>query len=849
MNIVTRGWFVALSFSVALGCSPAGGGGSGSGGKSSAGGSNGSGGAAPTGSGGTSGGSGGAPVGSGGGPASGGSSGTATGGVVGTATGGSAPGGAGGAGRGGTTGGGGAGTATGGSTPMGGADGYAKPATPPANEDGSELWLRYRQVSLPSRLAEYQAALTHVVKAGASATLQAAQAELVKGLGGLLGTTVTVADAPTGNGAVILGTPDSSALVKGSALASKLASAGTEGYVVEAADVGGKPAIVVAGNTDVGVLRGAFALLRHLQCHRTVQSLALSGAPKIKRRVLNHWDNMDGSVERGYAGKSLWAWGSLPATISQRYKDYARANASLGINGAVLNNVNSNAQILNATNLDKVAALATAFRPYGIAVYLSARFSAPIEIGGLTTADPTAANVKQWWVTKVNEIYTKIPDFGGFLVKANSEGQPGPQNYMRTHADGAKMLSDALGSHGGVVLWRAFVYSDNGMDRIRQAYDEFKPLDGTFGANALVQVKNGPLDFQPREPFSPLFGAMPSTPLALELQVTKEYLGEDTHLAYLGTLFEEVLKSDTYGKGAGSTVARVIDGTTHGYTNTAISGVANVGSDTNWTGSHFNQANWYAFGRMASDPDLSAMTVADEWVRQTFTNDPAVVTPVTTMMMGSRQALVNYMTPLGLAHIMGTDHHYGPSPWVNNLATANWNPFYYHKADATGIGFDRTSAGSNAVAQYAATVRDKFASKSSVPEDFLLFFQRMGWDDKVASSGRSVWDELVYRYSAGVDAVATMRDAWKMADGRIDAKRFKDVTDFLQIQHYEARWWRDACLTYFASVNKKTVPTGYAAPAHDLAYYKDLAGKCPADPTKPRCSDVYTGTPSPAILK
>jgi alpha-glucuronidase len=791
--------------------------------------------------------------GSGGSQAAGGSGGPA--GVAGTS---GSPGGAGGlggspagaggssAGRGGVTGG---TPGTGGAISTGGSESYPVPAQPPADEDGSELWLRYKKVALPSRLAEYQAALTHVVKAISSETLQAAQAEVVKGFGGLLGATIAAADAPTGDGAVVLGTPTSSTLVSGLSLGSRLTAVGSEGYLVEATTVAGKKAIVVAGNSDVGVLRGAFALLRHLQMHRTVAGLSLSGAPKIKRRILNHWDNLDGTVERGYAGRSLWAWSSLPATISQRYKDYARANASIGINGAVLTNVNANAQVLTSQYLDKVAALASVFRVYGIAVYLTARFSAPSEIGGLSTNDPASSAVQQWWKDKVTEIYTKIPDFGGFLVKANSEGQPGPQTYNRTHADGAKMLSDALAGKGGVVLWRAFVYSDGGTDRIRQAYDEFKPLDGKFGANALVQVKNGPLDFQPREPFSPLFGAMPSTPLALELQITKEYLGEDTHLAYLGPLYEEVLKSDTYAKGAGSTVARVVDGTVHGYTNTAISGVANIGTDANWTGSHFNQANWYVYGRMAWDPDVTAQAVADEWVRQTFTNDPAVVDPVVTMMMGSRQTLVNYMTPLGLAHIMGTDDHYGPAPWVSTLSTANWNPVYYHKADATGIGFDRTATGSNAVSQYAATVRDKLASKTSIPDDLLLFFQRVGWDDKLASSGRTVWEEMVHRYSLGVDGVQTMRDAWMAAQGRIDAKRFKDVADFLQIQHYEARWWRDACLLYFASLNKKAIPSGYATPGHDLTFFKGLESSCPSDVTKPRCSSVYSGTPSPAITK
>jgi len=818
------------------------------------------------GSGGTSAGSGGASAGSGGSPGSGGansgSGGRAggSGGATGTASGGStASGGITGSGGRSDGGGGGAGTPSGGAGGMapgsGGASStggsgdvaWPKPAQPPADEDGSQLWLRYPKIALASKLAEYQAALTHVVNAGTSDTLQLAQAEVVKGLSGLLGQTIPTADAPTGDGAVVLGTPDSSSLVKGLAIAG-LTSAGKEGYVIQSAVVGGKQGFVIAGNTDVGVLHGAFAFLRHLQCFRPLQGLAITAAPKVQRRLLNHWDNMDGTVERGYAGKSLWSWGSLPGTIGQRYKDYARANASLGINGAVLNNVNSDAQILTSANLDKVAALATAFRPYGIAVYLSARFDAPIEIGNLKTADPLDSGVQKWWSDKVSEIYMKIPDFGGFLVKANAEGQPGPQDYNRTHADGAKVLGDPLAAHGGIVLWRAFVYNDTG-DRIRQAYDEFHPLDGKFVANALVQVKNGPLDFQPREPFSALFGAMNTTPVALEVEITKEYLGEDTHLAYLGPLWEEVLKSDTYAKGQGSLVARVIDGSLLSYKVTAMSGVANIGTDTNWTGSHFNQANWYAFGRLAWDPDAKAQDLADEWIRQTFTNDPAVVAPVTTMMMSSRQNLVNYMTPLGLAHQMGTDHHYGPSPWVSNLSMADWNPAYYNKADASGIGFDRTAKGSNAVAQYSSTVASTFSSLSTIPDDFLLFFQHVGWDDKLKSSGRSIWEELVYRYSAGVDAVQPMRDAWTSVQGRIDAKRFNDVQSFLQIQHYEARWWRDACLQYFASVSKHSIPSGYAAPAHDLSWYMSEAGKCPADATKPRCPDVYTGNPSPAITK
>jgi alpha-glucuronidase len=716
------------------------------------------------------------------------------------------------------------------------------------DEDGSSLWLRYPQVPIPGRLAEYAAAFSQVVSAADSPSVNAAEAELVQGLSGLTGKAIKLETSVTGPGAVVIGIA-TSPLIKDLPLAARLATLGPEGYLVESAQSGGQPVTVVAANTEVGVLYGAFALLRHLQRHNSLASLALSGSPKLKNRILNHWDNLDGSVERGYAGKSIWSWSTLPGSASTAtIKNYARANASLGINGTVLTNVNSNAQFLTAAYLSKVKALADVLRPYGIKVYLTARFSAPVEIGSLSTADPLDAGVKKWWTDKADEIYAQIPDFGGFLIKANSEGQPGPQDYSRTHADGANMFAAALKSRG-IVLWRAFVYSNTSPpDRIKQAYEEFKPLDGKFSAGVLVQVKNGPLDFQPREPFHPLFGAMPQTPLALELQVTKEYLGEDTHLAYLGPLYEEVLKADTKVKSAGASVARVIDGTLHQYAVTAISGVANIGNDTNWTGSHMNQANWYVFGRMAWDPDISAEAVADEWVRQTFSNDPIVVTPVVKLMMGSHQALVSYMTPLGLAHIMGSDHHYGPAPWVNDLSRVEWNPVYYHKADAQGLGFDRTTQGSNAVGQYSAAVGQTLGSRDTVPDDLLLFFHHVGWQEKLAVSNRTLWEELVYRYSRGVDDVGLMRDAWKTVQGRVDAKRFDDVSKFLQTQHYEARWWRDACLSYFGSISKQAIPAGYAMPAKTLAEYQGLKSQCPTDVTKPRCTPVYSGNPSPAIL-
>jgi alpha-glucuronidase len=721
---------------------------------------------------------------------------------------------------------------------------YPMPVTAP-DETGADLWLRYPKVPIPGRLGEYQAAFTHVVSSATGASTKAATDELVQGLSGLTGTNVALAATVQGAGAVVVGTPTTSTLIAGLPLASELPALGTDGFLVRMADLSGQKVVAVAANTEVGALYGSFALLRYLGTHSALAGLSLSDAPKIQHRLLNHWDNLDGSVERGYAGASLWNWDKLPGTLSPRYKAYARANASIGINGTVLTNVNADKAFLTATYIAKVKALADVFRPYGIKVYLSARFSAPVELDGLSTADPTNATVLKWWADKANEIYTAIPDFGGFLVKANSEGQPGPQTYNRTHADGANCLAKAVKPHGGIVIWRAFVYSSGETDRIKQAYEEFHPLDGKFDDNVLVQVKNGPLDFQPREPFSPLFGAMPGTPLSLEVQITKEYLGEDTHLAYLGPLYEEILKADTQVSGVGSTVARVIDGTLQKHTLTAISGVANIGLDTNWTGSHFNQANWYVYGRMAWNPDISAEAVAQEWVRQTFSNDPAFVTPVVSMMMGSRQALVNYMEPLGLAHMMGTDHHYGPAPWVSNLSQAEWNPVYYHKADANGLGFDRTSTGSDAVSQYSSAVAQTFAARGAISNDFLLFFHHVGWSDKL-DSGKTLWEELVRRYSLGVDDVGRMREAWAVAQGRIDSKRLTEITDFLQIQHYEARWWRDACLSYFATFSKQAIPAGYAPTANPLSFYQGL--DCPSDVTKPRCKQVYTGTPSPAIL-
>jgi alpha-glucuronidase len=680
-----------------------------------------------------------------------------------------------------------------------------------AAEDGYDLWLRYRPVEQP--LADrYRAALTQLVTGSASPALQVARAELQRGLQGLLGITLAAAGNVSQDGAVVIGTPRSLPLL--AALKLSLPPPGSQGYAIRSATIGGHTTLVVAAEDDVGVLYGVFHLLRLVQTRQPLDGVGLREAPAIHLRVLDHWDNLDRSIERGYSGQSIWDWHKLPDYLDPRYTDYARANASLGINATVLTNVNSDAISLRTDYLEKAAALAGVLRPYGIRVLLTARFAAPIEIGGLLTADPAEPAVKQWWQAKAAEIYRLIPDFGGFLVKANSEGEPGPQDYGRSHADGANMLADALAPFGGVVMWRAFVYSNEQPDdRAKQAYSEFKPLDGKFRDNVLLQVKNGAIDFQPREPFHPLFGAMPRTPLVLEVQITKEYLGFATHLAYLGTMYQEVLRADTYARGPGSTVAKVISG---------MAGVANVGTDRNWSGSHFDQANWYAFGRLAWNPASSAEDIARDWVRMTFTNDATFVTRVVDMMMKSRQAVVDYMTPLGLHHLMAEGHHYGPQPWFDGGKRADWRPVYFHRADADGIGFDRSASGSNAVAQYAAPVAAEFGDLRRVPEDYLLWFHHVPWSYRMRS-GRTLWDELVYRYTHGVDVVRELRKAWDEVGPLVDTERRDQVAAFLRIQEKEAKWWRDACVAYFQSFSQRPIPPGLPAPEHPLDYYKALS--------------------------
>jgi len=578
----------------------------------------------------------------------------------------------------------------------------------------------------------------------------------------------------------------------------------------------------VMAKTEIGAMYGTYALQRLERTGKADGELDIREEPSYERRILNHWDNLDNTVERGYAGWSIWHWGE-PVPV-ELIKEYARLNASVGINGSVLNNVNATPEMLRRDYLERVAEIADIMRPYGIRVYLSVNFSSPAQLGGLLDSDPLRPEVQKWWADKVAEIYGLIPDFGGFLVKANSEGLPGPQDFGRTHADGANMLADALKPFDGIVMWRAFVYSPKSSDRACQAYDEFAPLDGQFRDNVLIQIKNGPVDFQPREPFSPLFGHMPNTQMMAEFQITQEYLGFSNHLVYLIPLFKECLDSDTYCKGEGSTIADITTGKLYPdvYNTTAIAGVANIGRDENWCGHHFAQSSWYGFGRMAWDVTLTAEEIAQEWLEQTFTSDPDFVEPVLDMMMTSRESAVDYMMPLGFHHIFAWTHHYGPEPWCDIPgARADWLPKYYHKADAEGVGFDRTRAGSGNVDQYHEPLASLYNSIETCPEELLLWFHHAPWTHKM-SSGRTLWDEICHRYDRGVKKVREYQAIWEQAKPYVDAERWEAVRAKLEIQESDARWWRDACVQYFAEFSGMPVPADVEQPERPLEELKKI---------------------------
>lgn len=687
-------------------------------------------------------------------------------------------------------------------------------------ENGYQLWLRYNKINNTALYNRYRSSVTQIVFPGKSATLNLAHQEILSGLKGLLGVQLPEKQTVTSNGALLIGTSASFKTSDFLPVKEALTQVGKEGYVIRTLKVNGKSATIIAANTDIGVLYGVFHFLKLLQTQQEIQSLSITEFPRIQLRLLNHWDNLDGSVERGYAGKSLWNWAKLPE-IDKRYLDYARANASIGINGTVLTNVNANARILTKEYLVKVTALANAFRPYGIKVFLTARFSAPIEIGGLKTADPLDPAVRKWWKDKTDEIYQSIPDFGGFLVKANSEGQPGPQNYGRNHVDGANMFAEALAPHKGIVMWRAFVYDENVPDdRTKQAYNEFKPLDGQFKSNVIVQIKNGPLDFQPREPFSPLFGAMPKTTEMMEFQITKEYLGFSTNLVFLAPLFKECLDADTYSKGKGSTVEKIVEGKLENHSISGIAGVANIGNDTNWCGNTFAQSNWYAYGKLAWNPEITSEKIADEWIRMTFNNDQSFINPIKKIMLESREVAVNYMTPLGLHHQMSRNIHYGPGPWVTG-GRADQTSIYYNKADSIGIGFNRTSTGSKAVDQYFSPLKNEFENIKTTPDTYLLWFHHVPWNYRM-TSGKTLWDELIIHYYTGVVSVREMQKTWDKMEAKVDSERFQEEKHALTIQEEDARCWKDACLLYYQTFSHLPIPEKYEKPAHDLAYYQQL---------------------------
>ena len=570
----------------------------------------------------------------------------------------------------------------------------------------------------------------------------------------------------------------------------------------------------ITASNPIGLLYGAYELIRlqNTDAYNTgsgnqqnfSKAIDETEKPQVGLRILNHWDNLDGSIERGYAGKSIFKWeeiklgkngkgGSISKSLHDRLITYARANASLGINGSVLNNVNASPKMMTAEYINKVKIIANILRPYGIRVYLSINFASPMALGYTKTADPLDKKVQQWWKKKAKEIYATIPDFGGFLVKANSEGQPGPGDYHRTHADGANMLADAVKPYGGIIMWRSFVYGANhkGEDRVKQAVSEFKGMDGKFRDNVILQSKNGPLDFQPREPYAPIFDNIKQTPQIAELQITQEYLGQSKHLTYLAPMWKEFFDFVNPNKLVG------------------ISGVANIGDDANWCGHPFSQANWYAFGRLAWNPSLTAEEIAHEWLVQTYENqDERFTKPVEMMMMTSREACVNYMMPLGLHHIFKFDHHYGPEPdgFIASYPL-EWCPVYYHKADAQGVGFDRSSKGTDAVGQYPEPYRSMYDNIATCPEEYLLWFHHVPWTYKM-KSGSTLWQELCMKYNMGVAMVEVYRDFWHTSAKQYmkgHEQEWQHTDSLLNVQLENAKEWRNTCLKYFQTFSKMKI--------------------------------------------
>ena len=687
-------------------------------------------------------------------------------------------------------------------------------------EDGHQLWLRFDKTK----------ADLHTFSGISANENQFAVREFQQDWNAMTGKLLPICRA-LDNNTLVIGTLNDKNIVSFK-LENDLKKLGNEGYVIKTVHQKNKTFTVVASAGNKGLLYGVFHLLRLIQTNEFTNSLNISEKPSYSVRILNHWDNQDGSIERGYAGHSIfWRTGEEHPTVTDNdrtlWREYARANASIGINATVLNNVNASPNILSAEYLQKVKAIAEVLRPYGVNVYLSINFSSPKEIGGLSTSDPLDKQVRKWWADKANDIYKLIPDFGGFLVKANSEGLPGPMDYGRTHVDGANMLADALKPFEGIVMWRAFVY-EPGDDRVKLAYNEFHKFDGRFRDNVIIQVKNGPVDFQPREPFSPLFGAMKKTALMPEFQITQEYLGQGNHLVFLASMWKEFFDADTYAQGTGTTIGKLTTGQVYPQKITAIAGVANIGQDTNWCGHHFAQANWYAFGRLAWNNQLNCRQIADEWAIQTFETEKnkasfsQAKSSIVKMMLTSHQTAVDYMMPLGLHHIFAWNHHYGPEPWCDIAgARPDWLPKYYHRTDSAGLGADRTTQGTNAVSQYCSPLKEQFNDLNQCPEKYLLWFHHVPWDYRM-KSGKTLWDELCYTYDRGVGAVREYQKIWDQLESGIDNQRFTEVQSKLRIQARDAVWWKDACLLYFQTFSKRPIPYDIERPVHDLDSLKAI---------------------------
>ena len=676
---------------------------------------------------------------------------------------------------------------------------------------GYDMWLRYSKISDDSLLEHYRGQISNVIINSNSEVMSSVKSELNRGLGQLLDHKINFINELKAS-SLVVGTPENSSLIASQEF-NELKNSSTEGYVLKAKTIKGKKLIFIAANTDVGVLYGTFAFLRMLQTQQDISKLDSMSVPKMELRMVNHWDNLDRSVERGYAGISLWDWNTLPHISNDRYTDFARASASIGINAIAINNVNADPKFITKEYLNKIAVLADIFRAYGIKLFLSVNYASPIALGNLKTADPENFEVKEWWKNRVDVIYSKIPDFGGFLVKADSEGQPGPKTYGRNHAIGANMLADALKKYNGLVLWRAFVYGHSQEDRVREAYDEFIPLDGKFNDNVILQIKNGPLDFMPREPFSPLFGGMKNTNLMIEFQVTQEYLGNGNHLVYKAPMFKETLEADTFGNGINSTVARILANQVYDYKHSGMTAVVNPGMATNWTGHPFVQSSWYAFGRLAWNYNLSSDEIAEEWIKMTFSDDLEVIKSLKDIMNESAIAAVDFREPLGLTHI-GTGAHYGPAPWSDRSKR-------FHKATKDGIGFNRTASGSNAIEQYNPEIRIKLKNPDTTPEKYLLWFHHLPWNYTM-KSGNTLWYDLVTKYYEGAARVKSIKQKFSVLKGKIDKDQFKLIDSLLSIQTTDARIWRNSCVLYFQQFSEMPIPDKYEIPEHNLEYYKNI---------------------------